>query len=159
MSSIFPLNFPDNLHNTHILTLKLIRSPNKPTWPNLMDNFVGGAVSEGLTVLDTAVKEAKEEAGVPLELAQHLQPAGLVSFFHSTSRGVHPNTEFVFDLDLPEDFVPLNTDGEVESWRLVPASELVGLICRPEEFKITSSPVVVDWLVRRGDTLPRLIVR
>ena len=117
----------------------------------MLDNFVGGAVSEGTTVLDSAVKEAKEEANVPLELALQLQPAGSVSFFHQSDRGIHPNTEFVFDLELPQQFQPLNNDGEVESWQLVPVEKILGIICQPDLFKITSSPVVIDWLIRRGN--------
>ena len=126
----------------------------------MLDNFVGGAVSEGTTVLDSAVKEAKEEANVPLELALQLQPAGSVSFFHQSDRGIHPNTEFVFDLELPQQFQPLNNDGEVESWQLVPVGKILDVVCQPELFKITSSPVVIDWLIRRGNIiiLP-LIVR
>jgi len=125
------------------------RSPTKPTWPNMMDNFVGGGLSEGISVLDTAIKEAGEEANVPRELAAHLKPAGSVSFFHGSDRGIHPNTEFVFDLELPEDFVPHNNDGEVSGWQLVPVDQIVEVICS-KDFKITSSPVVMDWLIRRG---------
>ena len=99
------------------------------------------------------MKEAKEEANVPLELAMQLQPAGSVSFFHQSERGLHPNTEFVFDLELPQEFQPLNNDGEVESWQLVPVDKILDIICQPELFKITSSPVVIDWLMRRGNYL------
>ena len=28
--------------------------------------------------------------------------------------------------------------------------QVLETVCRPDQFKITSSPVVVDWLVRRG---------
>jgi len=125
------------------------RSPTKPTWPNMMDNFVGGGLSEGISVLDTAIKEAGEEANVPSSLSANLKPAGSVSFFHGSERGIHPNTEFVFDLELPQDFVPHNNDGEVSGWQLVPVDQVVEVICS-KDFKITSSPVVMDWLIRRG---------
>jgi len=125
------------------------RSPTKPTWPNMMDNFVGGGITEGISVLETAIKEAGEEANVPPELAAKLKAVGTVSFFHESERGIHPNTEFVFDLELPEDFVPHNNDGEVSDWQLVPVEEVVKVICSAD-FKITSSPVVVDWLIRHG---------
>jgi len=125
------------------------RSPTKPTWPNMMDNFVGGGISEGINVLETAIKEAAEEANVPKELSANLISTGSVSFFHESTRGIHPNTEFVFDLELPERFVPHNNDGEVSGWQLVPVDQVVNIICS-EDFKITSSPVVIDWLIRRG---------
>ena len=125
------------------------RSLLKPTWPGMMDNFVGGGVTEGLTVAETAVKEAAEEAGVDDALAAKLVPVGSVSFLHRTERGVHPNTEFVFDLELPEHYVPHNTDGEVGGWTLVPVDMVLDIVCS-DKFKITSSPVVIDFLVRWG---------
>lgn len=129
------------------------RSLLKPTWPGMMDNFVGGGVTEGLSVAETAVKEAAEEAGVDEVLAAKLLPCGSISFLHKTDRGIHPNTEFVFDLELPEHFVPINTDGEVGGWTLVPVEMIVDVICS-DKFKITSTPVVIDFLVRWGYVTP-----
>jgi len=125
------------------------RSVMKPTWPGMMDNFVGGGVTEGLSVAETAVKEAAEEAGVDADLAAGLVPVGSVSFLHRTERGLHPNTEFVFDLELPQHFVPVNTDGEVGGWTLVPVHRLTDVVCS-DKFKITSAPVVIDFMVRWG---------
>jgi hypothetical protein len=45
-------------------------------------------------------------------------------FFFESERGLFPNTEFVFDLELPLDFVPFNSDGEVECFELLPAKVL-----------------------------------
>jgi len=129
------------------------RSLHKPTWPGMMDNFVGGGITEGLGVKETAVKEAAEEAGIDSEFASKMVPAGSVSFLHRTERGIHPNTEFVFDLELPDHFVPRNTDGEVGSWTLVPLASVPDVICS-EKFKITSAPVAIDFLIRRGFLQP-----
>ena len=126
------------------------RAATKPTWPNMMDNFVGGGITEGIDIIQTAIKEAAEEANVPPEIADNLKAVGTVSFFHESERGIHPNTEFVFDLELPEDFTPDNNDGEVSGWELVPVDQVVKVICSTTSFKITSSPVVVDWLIRHG---------
>lgn len=41
--------------------------------------------------------------------------AGCVSFFFESERGLFPNTEYVYDLELPLDFIPFNSDGEVSS--------------------------------------------
>ena len=125
------------------------RSALKPTWPGMMDNFVGGGVTEGLGVAETAVKEAAEEAGLNADLASKMVSAGSVSFLHRTERGLHPNTEFVFDLELPEAFVPHNTDGEVGGWSLVPVDMIIEVVCS-DKFKITSVPVVADFLLRHG---------
>jgi len=139
------------------------RSSSKQTWPGKLDSFVGGGLAEGLGVLDTAVKEAGEEANVPENLAVKMRGAGAVSFFHQSERGIHPNTEFVFDLELPETFQPSNNDGEVDDWKLVPVEQVVDIISS-QDYKITSSAVALDFLIRRGlvtveqvDNLPEVV--
>lgn len=49
-------------------------------------------------------------------------------FFYESERGLFPNTEFVFDLELPADFVPNNQDGEVETFELLPVKVLYNLL-------------------------------
>jgi hypothetical protein len=49
----------------------------------ILDNFVGGGLTEGRGVLETALKEAGEEAGLPQQLA-----AGTVISHHSVN--IHP---------------------------------------------------------------------
>ena len=118
------------------------------------------------------IKETNEEANLPLELAEKIQPAGcvryykyqffihtgiltekvlffFVSFFFQSERGIFPQTEIVFDLELPKDFVPSNNDGEVDEFCLVPASQLVEKICDPQ-MKTTSCPVTLDFMIRKG---------
>lgn len=125
------------------------RSPTKQTYPGKLDNFVGGGLTEGRGVLETALKEAAEEAGLSPQLAAGLKASGTISFLHESERGIHPQTEFVFDLELSEQFQPCNMDGEVAEWHLLPASEIVDLLCS-EDFKITSVPVALDFLIRHG---------
>lgn len=96
------------------------RSATKPTWPGMLDSMVGGGITAGLTPNQVAVKEAAEEASIPEDLMRNVIPTGAVSFFTETERGLHANTEFVYDLELPPSFVPKNSDGEVEGFELVP---------------------------------------
>ena len=55
------------------------RSRTKPTWPGKWDNMVGGGLSVGHSVLETALKEADEEASIPPHLLANLKAAGSVS--------------------------------------------------------------------------------
>lgn len=103
----------------------------------------------GYGINETAVKEAAEEASVPANLVSGLIPAGCVSFLFESERGIFPNTEFVFDLELPIEFVPTNADGEVQAFELLPADQCLEKVFSPE-FKTTSCPVVLDFLIRRG---------
>ena len=47
------------------------------------------------------------------------------SYVHEDERGVHPEVEFIFDLKLPEDFEPINADGEVQEFKLYPVSQVI----------------------------------
>jgi len=125
------------------------RSKTKQTWPGMFDSFVGGGLTEGYGILETAIKEAGEEANVPEDLASRLIPVGSVSFLHLSERGIQPDTEYVYDLELPEEFTPSNTDGEVDDFVLVPVKEIPEFICK-ENFKITSAAIALDWLIRNG---------
>ena len=110
---------------------------------------MGGGLSAGLSVLATAVKELEEEAGCLLHSPTSLESCGAVSLFNKSEDGLHPQTEFVYDLHLPEDFKPVNQDGEVDDFVLVSPQQLLDLI-QSESYKTTSIPVALDWLIRHG---------
>lgn len=129
------------------------RSDTKQTWPGKWDNMVSGGLSVGFGIKETAIKEAAEEASLPEYLTQKLVSAGCVSFYFESERGLFPNTEFVFDLELPDDFIPSNSDGEVQAFELLPASECLEKVFSPQ-FKTTSCPVVIDFLIRHGVITP-----
>ncbi|KPJ11315.1 Uncharacterized protein YJR142W [Papilio machaon] len=114
------------------------------------DGLIGnGGLAVGYGILETAIKEAAEEASVVGDLVKKLVPSGCVSFFFESERGLFPNTEYVYDLELPYDFVPQNADGEVESFELLTAEECIQRALSPQ-FKTTSAPVLLDFLIRKG---------
>ncbi|XP_044755640.1 nudix hydrolase 24, chloroplastic-like isoform X2 [Coccinella septempunctata] len=125
------------------------RAADKQTWPGYWDNMVGGGLSVGHGILETALKESQEEASVSRELMKNLVSAGSVSFFYESQRGLFPNTVFVFEIELPLDFKPINSDGEVDEFELLPAADAIDRICS-SNFKTTSAPVVLDFLIRHG---------
>ncbi|KAH8272164.1 hypothetical protein KR018_004490, partial [Drosophila ironensis] len=125
------------------------RSNTKETWPGKWDNMVGGGLSVGYGIKETAIKEAAEEASIPSNLVKNLVSAGCVSFYFESQQGLFPNTEYVFDLELPLDFVPHNADGEVQAFELLPAKECIERLFTTD-FKTTSAPVVIDFLIRHG---------
>nr|XP_013107327.1 unnamed protein product [Stomoxys calcitrans] len=129
------------------------RSNTKETWPGKWDNMVGGGLSVGYGIKETAIKEAAEEASIPSDLVKNLVSAGCVSFFFESDQGLFPNTEYVFDLELPVDFVPHNSDGEVQAFELLPAKECIERVFT-SDFKTTSCPVVIDFLIRHGFITP-----
>ncbi|CAB0009820.1 unnamed protein product [Nesidiocoris tenuis] len=55
------------------------RSQTKQTWPGKWDNMVAGGLSVGYGVLETAHKEAEEEASIPPHLLRNVVSGGCVS--------------------------------------------------------------------------------
>ena len=57
---------------------------------------------------------------------------------------------FNYDLWLPEDFVPENTDGEVDEFMLMSFEEMAQLTDTSNEFKNNCNLVNIDLLLRKG---------
>ncbi len=95
------------------------RSKNKQTFPGLLDNFVAGGLTAGLSLVECAKKELEEEAGLGEALTHSLKQVDAISYAYDKKGGVSREGEFVFDIKLTEDFVPKNTDGEVECFYLM----------------------------------------
>ena len=64
------------------------------------------------------------------------------------------DTLFVYDLELPADFVPRNHDGEIADFRLMPLSEVERLLAETEDFKFNVGLVIIDFLIRHGYLTP-----
>ncbi len=46
-------------------------------------------------------------------------------FIFEDERGIFPETLFVFDVEIPSDFIPTNSDNEVESFHLYSIEEVI----------------------------------
>jgi 8-oxo-dGTP pyrophosphatase MutT (NUDIX family) len=129
------------------------RSPGKPIDPDKLDNLVGGRIAAGLTVDETLRKEAWEEAGIPPALLEGLNCMGAVRVEYSVPEGLHREILFVHDLFLPEDFTPVNQDGEVSGIRVLPLEEVVQDLLAGD-FTLDAAAVMVDGLLRQGAVPP-----
>jgi 8-oxo-dGTP pyrophosphatase MutT (NUDIX family) len=129
------------------------RSPRKAIDPELLDNLVGGGIAAGATVAETVAKEAWEEAGLPTALSRTARPVGTLEIRRTQPDGLQLETIFVHDLDLPNDTVPVNHDGEVAEFRVVSPDEVARLAANesgPDVVTADASLVVADWLMRHG---------
>lgn len=129
------------------------RTMQKSTYPGLLDNMCAGGLSAGLGVRECAWKECQEEASVPDHLLEKLQYTGIISYCYDDKRGVMPEVEFIFDLQLPPDFVPVNADGEVESFQLLPIQKVKEMIVQ-DIWKPNCAFVILDFLIRHGIMTP-----
>jgi len=130
------------------------RARGKTTHPGQLDNMVAGGQPMGLSVVDNLVKECGEEAGIPPELARRAVPTGCVSYRLDIDRGLRHDTLFLFELELPDDFVPRPVDGEVESFDLLPVEQVRELVEQTHEFKFNCNLAIIDYLLRHGFVSP-----
>ncbi|MHA1151876.1 MAG: DUF4743 domain-containing protein [Alphaproteobacteria bacterium] len=91
------------------------RAANRQVAPGELDHLVAGGQPFGLGVRENLFKEAWEEAGIPAELAARATPVGVVTYRCERPEGLLDDVAFCYDLELPAEFEPQNTDGEVES--------------------------------------------
>ncbi len=126
------------------------RAADRSSYAGQLDNMIGGGQPIGLTVEQNLCKEAKEEAGVSESLAKTARPAGKISYLLERPDGLRTDTLFVYDLELPEDFVPHNTDGEVESFTLMPLADVAALVRDTDRFKFNCNMVITDFMMRHG---------
>jgi 8-oxo-dGTP pyrophosphatase MutT (NUDIX family) len=126
------------------------RARDRAYYPGCLDNIAAGGVPHGLSLAENLRKECHEEAGIASELADQARPVGLVSYNRLTSRGFRSDILYCYDLELPETFRPLNTDGEVETFDLLPLTEVVRLVRETSQFKLNCNLVIVDFLLRHG---------
>ena len=126
------------------------RSRDRLLFPGALDNMVAGGLPHSLGLEENLVKECAEEAGVSRELARKALPVGVVSYNRVAPRGLRRDLLYCYDLELPEDFVPRNIDGEVEEFVLLPLSEVAAIVHETDEFKLNCNLVVIDFLIRHG---------
>jgi len=126
------------------------RAPNKRVAPNKLDNIVAGGIGNGHGIAATLVKECDEEAAIPAELARRAVPVGAVSYVMETRLGIRDDLLFAYDLEMPPDFVPQNSDGELVDFTLMPADSVLDRIRTTDDFKFNVNLIILDFALRHG---------
>ncbi len=101
------------------------RSSSKATDPGLWDNMTAGGLSAGESLESCAVRELWEEAGLRDLDPSTLRCAGHVRISRLTPTGWHDETLHIYNLQLPDDFVPSNQDGEVQAFACLSAAQVL----------------------------------
>ena len=126
------------------------RTRDKPFWPGMLDQMVAGGQPAGIGRMENVIKEAAEEANIPTEVAKTAELVSTLHYRGETHRGMSVDTLFNYDLWLPEDFIPENTDGEVDEFLLMPLEEMARITDTTKEFKDNCNLVNIDLLIRFG---------
>jgi len=130
------------------------RAIDKPTWPGKLDHIVAGGHATGMAIQTTLEKECQEEAGMSKELSQQAIAVSLVDYNIQVDNKLSRDTLFVYDIKLPENFNPVNTDGEVEEFYLLPIEEVLQIVNQTDDFKTNCNLVIIDFAIRHGFIQP-----
>lgn len=126
------------------------RARDKRHFPGKLDHLVAGGMPHGISPAANLAKECWEEAGIGPELAAKARPVGSLTYCRETETGLKPDTVYCYDLELPAEFQPRCTDGEVEEFQLMPMHEVRDLVRDTDVFKPNCSLVIIDFLIRHG---------
>ncbi len=126
------------------------RSEDKATGPGQKDAFVGGGITYGLKPRETLIKEAWEEAGLPAALARRARPVGDVRFLYRSELGLDQGLDYQYELELPVDFRPENQDGEVASFSLLPATQVMAEIAETRAYYYDANLAFIAFFLRHG---------
>jgi len=127
-----------------------VRAADKAVAPGKLDNLVAGGLSAGLTPMACLVKEAGEEAAIPPDLAARARLVGRLGYVMAVPEGLRRDLLHVFDLDLPEDFIPVPDGDEVARFDLWPAARLLAAVRDTEDVKFNVALVLIDLFLREG---------
>ncbi|CDH59826.1 thiamin pyrophosphokinase-related protein [Lichtheimia corymbifera JMRC:FSU:9682] len=125
------------------------RALTKQTWPGLLDNCVAGGISYEYSTKATVVKECDEEASIPTSIAETATNVGMISYYTYTEYGLQPETQYIFDLCLHNDFTPTPKDGEVDCFYLWDMDQVKKTILNGE-WKPNCALVAIDFMIRHG---------
>jgi len=130
------------------------RSADRAVAPGKLDQLVAGGQPAGLSLADNLVKECAEEADIPRALAETAMPVGTISYRTAWGEGIKRDVLFLYDLELPADFVPRNTDGEIEGFELWPLAQAAERVRDTDDIKFNCSLVIIEFLIRHGHIAP-----
>ena len=122
------------------------RALSKATDPGRLDNLAAGGLAADETILQCAVRELGEEAGLAPSLAQHIQRAGRITTARTEPEGWHDETLLVFNLCVPEAVVPHNTDGEVSEFVCLTPAEVMQRI-KAADFSKDAACVIAQGIL------------
>ena len=113
------------------------RAADKKIAPDKLDNMVAGGIGFGHGAFETLVKEAAEEAAHAAPIASPAPCRSAPSPIAWRCRtGMRDDVLFLYDLDVPADFVPRNTDGEIAEFRLMPVARMPRARARDRRFQV-----------------------
>ncbi|KAI0381966.1 NUDIX hydrolase domain-like protein [Hypomontagnella monticulosa] len=146
-------------HGMKILVAQ--RAANKSTYPGMLDNSVAGGLMAGEDPFECIIREADEEADLPEALMrERARYTGMVTYIYITDERaggeagqIYPETQWVYDIELPVEFVPAPKDGEVAGFYLWTVEEVQQKLAEGR-FKPNCALILIDFFIRHKILTP-----
>ena len=126
------------------------RAADKLLDPGKLDHLVAGGISAGHSPGQTLVKEGHEECNLPPEWAREAVKVAEITYCMERPEGLRRDLLHCYDLTLPQDWMPLANDGEVEEFKLLPLEAVFAQVRDTDDFKFNVNLVLIDLFLRRG---------
>jgi 8-oxo-dGTP pyrophosphatase MutT (NUDIX family) len=126
------------------------RAADRPVEPGKLDHLAAGGVNAALDLRRTLIDECQEEAGLAPDLSARAIPVGAIRYRTLHQGWLRNDTIFVFDLEGPADFRPVNHDGEIAGFELMNLDRVERILAEGDSFKFNVGLVVIDFLIRHG---------
>jgi 8-oxo-dGTP pyrophosphatase MutT (NUDIX family) len=123
------------------------RALSKATDPGRLDNVVAGGVPLGQTPFETLLREGWEEAGLPQAVLCQARAGSVLHLLHDCPHGLMRERLHVYDIVLPAGLQPVNQDGEVAEFRLMPVAEAFALAAG-SEMTVDAALATLDFALR-----------
>ena len=136
---------PDGLH-----VWLARRSERRLLDPGQLDHLSAGGIPAGLDPLQTLIKEAYEEAGLPEALARSARSRGTITYVMDRPEGLRRDILHCYDLVLPRNFTPTPLDGEVAGFELWPVRRVIDAVRNTDAFKFNVNLVLIGLFERLG---------
>lgn len=131
-----------------------VRPASKRSFPDKLDQIVAGVMSvKDSCINETAEREGYEEAGLSSELISMAKPSGSVSYLYTDQNGVFSGVRYTMDLELAPEFIPQNTDGDVQNFISLSVNEAKQALIE-KKFRFNSALVLIDFFIRHGIITP-----
>ncbi|ORY12929.1 NUDIX hydrolase domain-like protein [Clohesyomyces aquaticus] len=148
------------------------RAKTKMSFPGMLDNTVGGSLRSAEKPLDCIVREAEEEAGLPVQYTRaHIKACGTLSYQMSQTvdgkLGCQHHVQYVYEMEMRPDMIPIPLDSEADEFKrmtdefkLMAPDEVIAAL-RNGEFKLNDAMTWMAFLIRHrhvnADNEPSLL--
>ncbi len=124
------------------------RSDCLKNFPGYYDNLIGGGQPSNLSLLKNLFKEAYEETGLSEKIMRRSTFSSIIKYLHIFNGKLHSSVIAIYNIEITEDLILQNQDGEISGFEKLEISEIFKLLER-KLLKPNCIIPIVDFMLKR----------